>query len=314
MPESKRKAKPHSAENFIASRDLWWNADFLRLFRKRWNLAKVGSVLDVGCGVGHWGRTLEPFLNKGTVITGIDPEPEWVKKAGKAAPQGRCKFEFRQGSATETGYPSDHFDMVTCQTVLIHVPDVLAALKEMLRVLKPGGLLALAEPDNFSSSGAWSTLRDESTPRETLSDLGIIYLCERGKEILGEGDSSAGSKLAGLLSSLGVMDIQAFISDRALPIYPPYRKPEQRILVRERVERLSPEQDALYKAKYLRYFLAAGGKKREFLAYWKRGKHWEMRAAAQIRAKSFMEPGTAIMHMVSCAKSPRKPKGKRIEP
>ncbi len=201
--------------------------------------------------------------------------------------------------------------MVTCQTVLIHVPDVPAALKEMLRVLKPGGLLALAEPDNFSAAGAWNTLRDESTTRETLTDLGAIYLCERGKEILGEGDSSAGSKLTGLLSSLGVANIQAFISDRVLPVYPPYRTPEQRILVREKAGLLTPEQDAFYKAKYLRYFLAAGGKKGEFMAYWNRCKYWDKRTAEQIGAKSFMEPGTAIMHMVSCNKGPRKPNGTR---
>jgi 2-polyprenyl-3-methyl-5-hydroxy-6-metoxy-1,4-benzoquinol methylase len=50
--------KPHSADYFGATRDFWWNHDFLELMSARWRLAAVRSVLDVGCGVGHWGRCL----------------------------------------------------------------------------------------------------------------------------------------------------------------------------------------------------------------------------------------------------------------
>jgi 2-polyprenyl-3-methyl-5-hydroxy-6-metoxy-1,4-benzoquinol methylase len=229
----KKRRKPHSAETFIASRDLWWNADFLRLFRKRWGLAKVRTVLDVGCGVGHWGRTLAPILNAGTRVIGIDPEKAWVRKAAAKADQSRCRFEYRVGSATETGFPSDHFDMVTCQTVLIHVPDVKACLREMLRVLKPGGVLALAEPDNFSPTAAWTTLRDETGLDEIMEELRIGYLLERGKEILGEGDNSVGGKLPGWLAEAGGRNVSAYLSDRIIPLYPPYRSAEQKIMLRD---------------------------------------------------------------------------------
>src|SRR4051812_44702072 len=37
-------------------RDTWWNADFLDLMARRWGLSSALRVLDVGCGVGHWGR------------------------------------------------------------------------------------------------------------------------------------------------------------------------------------------------------------------------------------------------------------------
>jgi hypothetical protein len=97
-------------------------------------------------------------------------------------------------------------------------------------------------------------------------------------------------------------DARACLSDRTLPLFPPYRQPEQRVLIRERLKRTPPAEDAYLKGKYLRYYQAAGGAKADFLKYWERGKHWEKRTAAQIRAGGFLDPGTAIMHMVYCTK------------
>ena len=52
----------HSSEHFSESRDHWWNSDFLQLIAKRWRLDAVQSVLDVGCGVGHWGMLLASVM------------------------------------------------------------------------------------------------------------------------------------------------------------------------------------------------------------------------------------------------------------
>jgi ubiquinone/menaquinone biosynthesis C-methylase UbiE len=302
MDESKHQGKAHSAETFIPSRDLWWNADFLALFRKRWDLAKVRTVLDVGCGVGHWGRTLAPILSRGTRITGIDPEARWVKKSSSAVDASHCRFDYRVGKAEATGFPDGHFDMVTCQTVLIHVPDPAAALREMWRVLKPGGILALAEPENFAAPALWNSLRDETTTEEYLQELKMAYLIERGKEILGEGNLSVGGKLPALVAALGGTDVRTYTSDRAIPIYPPYREPAQKLIVRERIKRASPADDAFFKKTHLRYFLAAGGDKAEFLAFWRRGKYWEKRFAAQVRDQRFAEGGAAVMYLISSRK------------
>src|SRR5262245_63946412 len=77
--------KPHSADYFTDHRDHWWNEDYLALIARRFGFAELKSVLDVGCGVGHWGRTLLPHLPPSARVTGIDPEPRWVQKAGDTA-------------------------------------------------------------------------------------------------------------------------------------------------------------------------------------------------------------------------------------
>lgn len=72
----------HSAEHFGDTRDHWWNLDFLRLMAKRWRLDAVRDVLDVGCGIGHWGMLLASVMPEHARVTGIDREPSWVERAG----------------------------------------------------------------------------------------------------------------------------------------------------------------------------------------------------------------------------------------
>ena len=54
-----------------------------------------------------------------------------------------------QGDATRIPLPNDAFDVVTCQTVLMHLARPADALRDMLRILRPGGLLACVEPNNL---------------------------------------------------------------------------------------------------------------------------------------------------------------------
>ncbi len=142
---------PHSGDYFGEQRDLWWNRDFLELFSQRWDLRNISSVLDVGCGIGHWGRAIGQVLPKDATMIGVDMEQEWVDKAQSIAKDYGLdkRFSYQVGDATKLNFPDETFDMVTCQTLLIHLQDPIAALKEFLRALKPGGLLAVAEPNNL---------------------------------------------------------------------------------------------------------------------------------------------------------------------
>lgn len=76
----------HSAEHFGDTRDYWWNRDFLQLMAKRWKLGTVRNVLDVGCGVGHWGMLLASVM----------PETRgWAKARSLTAPAKDCRGSVR---------------------------------------------------------------------------------------------------------------------------------------------------------------------------------------------------------------------------
>ncbi|MBS1984660.1 MAG: methyltransferase domain-containing protein, partial [Bdellovibrionales bacterium] len=141
----------HSAEYFGASRDFWWNHDFLALMAQRLRLDQCTLALDVGCGIGHWGFTLARAVNPRAQWTGVDREPNWVRRAGERARDAGLaeRFRFVEGTAQALPFHDASFDLVTCQTVLIHLPDPRVALREMQRVLRPGGRLLVVEPNNL---------------------------------------------------------------------------------------------------------------------------------------------------------------------
>jgi len=147
------QSQPHSADHFGPQRDFWWHRDFLDLMATRWHLREAASLADIGCGQGHWSRLLYPYLRSPAQLTCVDREPRWVAEAEQnfrrvfpqTAPE---QFKFVAGDATAIPLPDNSFDVVTCQTVLMHLARPRAALREMLRILRPGGLLVCVEPNN----------------------------------------------------------------------------------------------------------------------------------------------------------------------
>src|SRR5947207_13172687 len=103
-------ARPHSAEQFGAQRDFWWNRDFLDLMARRWRLSEASSLADIGCGQCHWSRLLYRYLKQPARFAGIDREQRWIDKSAqsftRAFPQTRSDlFEFLQGDATNIPLP-----------------------------------------------------------------------------------------------------------------------------------------------------------------------------------------------------------------
>ncbi len=206
----------------------------------RWRLRDAASLADIGCGLCHWSRLLYPYLRTPARFAGIDREPRWVAEAPdqfrKAFPHAApALFDFAQGDATRLPLADASFDVVTSQTVLMHLDRPLDALREMLRVLKPGGLLVCVEPNNLWNCVAF-TSETADEPVEAITQRYEFQLrAQRGRAAAGLGNHGIGDLLPGYFAQLGLAEIAVHLSDKANPVYPPYASPDQRaILTQER--------------------------------------------------------------------------------
>ncbi len=205
-------------------RDSWWADDFLELMVQRWKIRPARAVLDVGCGVGHWGQRLMGLLPDAT-LAGIDAEETWMQEARERALRLGLQADYQVARAESLPFADERFDVVTCQTVLMHVDDPLAVLREMVRVTRPGGLVIAAEPNNLANVAAramahpeqpWSVIRDQLELHHTLG---------RGKLAVGEGDQSVGEKLPMHFESAGLERIHIALNPQTAPAQPPYDRP-----------------------------------------------------------------------------------------
>lgn len=290
----------HSAEYFGESRDFWWSRDYLGLVATRWELARVRTVLDVGCGVGHWSRTLGQILPPEATLIGIDREPRWAQTAAERAQAAGFggRFSYQVGTGEQIPFPDHSFDLVTCQTVLIHCPDPGAVVREMVRVAKPGGRVAVVEPNNASN-----TLLDPSVVTGSIDDILALVrlqlLCERGKVAAGEGSISLGELVPKLFVEAGLSRVSVFLNDHAGALIPPYQTPEMRAVVEEMRDGVAREMWAWDKETTLRYFLAGGGAQDEFDAVWALAGVAYRQQFAQIESGTFVAPRGSVNYLVS---------------
>ena len=109
------------------------------------------KLLDFGCGPGNISVGLAESIAPGE-LHGLDMEESQVELARSAAAAGgHDNMVFHVGNVTELPFDDDTFDIAHCHAVLMHIPDTQAALAEVKRVLKPGGLIASREANVASS-------------------------------------------------------------------------------------------------------------------------------------------------------------------
>jgi SAM-dependent methyltransferase len=106
------------------------------------------SALDVGCGEGRFCRMLNA---KGIATTGVDPTAALVAHACAADVNGGVYLE---AAAESLPFENESFDLVVSYLALIDIPDYAAGIAEMVRVLKPGGALLIANLNGFNTAGA----------------------------------------------------------------------------------------------------------------------------------------------------------------
>ncbi len=116
-------------------------------------IAPGERVLDVACGTGILAREAAATTGPRGSVAGLDPGPGMLAVAERLAPG----IEWRRGTAESLPFPDDSFDAVVSQFGLMFFEDKRRALREMHRVLRPGGRLAVAVWDALDRISAYAT-------------------------------------------------------------------------------------------------------------------------------------------------------------
>jgi ubiquinone/menaquinone biosynthesis C-methylase UbiE len=114
-----------------------------------------GEVLDAGMGPG---RLCEQLAMRGWTVSGVDISEQMVRHARARLSDG--KERLRQGTLDQLPFPDASFDAVTATGVLEYAASVPVAVRELARVLRPGGLAVLSIPNRGSMHGLSRRLTD----------------------------------------------------------------------------------------------------------------------------------------------------------
>jgi ubiquinone/menaquinone biosynthesis C-methylase UbiE len=112
------------------------------------------NVLDVGCGDG--GLAVALSRAGASMVTGCDPDRRMIAAASALAVRHKAQARFLISSAERLPFLDESFDIVTVVTVLCFVTEVSEAMREMARVLKPGGRLVIGDLGKWS---VWAASR-----------------------------------------------------------------------------------------------------------------------------------------------------------
>lgn len=167
-------------------------------------------ILDIGCGTGNLTVLVAKRYPAATVV-GLDPDPASLDRARRKAVRNKITASFDQAFAEALPYPDASFDVVLCALALHHVTEEhrIQALREIARVLRPGGnfhLLEMAKSDDFRPI---NRLVHRSRHGRTWGELDIVALLKHAG-LTYPVDLGRASKLLGTfgfyLAGSGVID------------------------------------------------------------------------------------------------------------
>jgi ubiquinone/menaquinone biosynthesis C-methylase UbiE len=145
-------AQPDPAQLVAALEARSRTASHVRLVRRFLGFARIGAghtVLEVGCGTGAVLRELAARVGRQGRVVGVDTSRTLIAAARRLLRDHpyRRRLALRVADGTRLPFTEDRFDAAVAVTVLLHVADPLAVVKEMTRVVRPGGVVAVQDQD-----------------------------------------------------------------------------------------------------------------------------------------------------------------------
>jgi len=159
-------------------------------------------VLDVACGTGIVANRIGLVTGKLCSIAGIDLN-EGMLSVARRNPQ----IEWHQGSAADLPFESGSFEVVLCQQGLQYFPDRAAAMREMARVLSPGGRLAL---------NVWGALDRQPFHAAVIGGIGTFLGSEAKAAFDSAFSLNTADELRGLARDAGLQNIRVRFEHRTL--------------------------------------------------------------------------------------------------
>lgn len=130
-------------------------------FVERLKIPSGAQVLDVACGTGNLAI---PLARRGAVVTGVDIAPNLLLQARERAAHQGLAITFDEGDAEQLPYADASFDAVVSMFGAMFAPRPEVVASELARVLKPGGLLAMANWNPESFTGAMFRVTSRHLP------------------------------------------------------------------------------------------------------------------------------------------------------
>ncbi len=117
-------------------------------------IKKGFNILDVGCGTGILLPLLKARAGSNGEITALDYSKPMIKQAKEKYGSG---YKYLCAKAEDTGLKKNTYDLAVCFSAFPHFPNKLKALKELLRILKPGGKIVIAHVDSRENINSFHT-------------------------------------------------------------------------------------------------------------------------------------------------------------
>jgi ubiquinone/menaquinone biosynthesis C-methylase UbiE len=169
----------------------------------QWLLDQIGvgpgeRVIDVACGPLGVMHLLAERVGSSGEVFGLDREPRMITMAREVAAERSLPLTLVEGDAAATSFPDGHFDVVHARTLMVNIVNPHEIVHEMRRVTRPGGTVALQEPDCAywvcdPPHPAWDRLHRAFTTTYRL----------QGR------DFAIGRRLGRLLNDAGLQDVRA---------------------------------------------------------------------------------------------------------